>query len=184
MDHQRSPRRQQLLLRQLRGGFKWGLAPEVSGDFFQHFARELLQLLPMAAIVVDYGGWACNPGSPENCDLREAVYSHGKDGKPVGRGYAVLEIDPSRPEQPVSLEIRSNPRRLCLRVELDCTTFGSKPKNGADAFMSAAVKAITESKADKTAVIELLLTGSLNLTRVGESTSDGCRIVMFNQYLQ
>ena len=113
-----------------------------------------------------YGGWACNPGSPENCDLREAGYSHGKDGKPVGRGYAVLEIDPSRPDQPVSLEIRSNPRRPCLRVELDCTAFGSKTKNGADAFMSAAVKAIKEGHPDTTAVIELMLTGSLNLNRI------------------
>ncbi|HWQ90458.1 MAG TPA: DNA repair exonuclease [Clostridia bacterium] len=113
-----------------------------------------------------YGGWACNPGSPENCDLREAGYSHGKDGKPVGRGYAVLEIDPSRPDQPVSLEIRSNPRRRCLRVELDCTAFGSKTKNGAAAFLSAAVEAIKEGNPDKTAVIELMLTGSLNLNRI------------------
>jgi len=113
-----------------------------------------------------YGGWACNPGSPENCDLREAGYSQGKDGKPVGRGYAVLEIDPNRPNQPISLEIRSNPRRPCLRVELDCTSFGSKTKNGADAFMAAAVKAIKEGNPDKTAVIELMLTGSLNLNRI------------------
>ncbi len=113
-----------------------------------------------------YGGWACNPGSPENCDLREAGYSHGKDGKPVGRGYAVLEIDPDHPDQPVSLEIRSNPRRPCLRVELDCTAFGNKTKNGADAFMSAAVKAIKEGNPDKTSVIELMLTGSLNLNRI------------------
>ena len=70
-----------------------------------------------------YGGWACNPGSPENCDLREAGYSQGKDGKPVGRGYAVVEIDPSRHQKPVSLEVRSNPRRPCFRVEVDCTRF-------------------------------------------------------------
>jgi DNA repair protein SbcD/Mre11 len=113
-----------------------------------------------------YGGWACNPGSPENCDLREAIYSRGKDGQPVGRGYAVLEIDPNRPDQPVSLEIRSNPRRPCLRVELDCTVFGNKTKNGADALMSAAAKAIKESNPNKTAVIELMLTGSLNLNRI------------------
>ncbi len=113
-----------------------------------------------------YGGWACNPGSPENCDLREAGYSCGKDGKPVGRGYAVLEIDLNRPDQPVSLEIRSNPRRPCLRVELDCTVFGNKTKNGADAFMSAAIKAIKECNPDKFAVIEIMLTGSLNLNRI------------------
>lgn len=113
-----------------------------------------------------YGGWACNPGSPENCDLREASYSLGKDGKPVGRGYAVLEIDPNRPDQPIFLEIRSNPRRPCLRVELDCTAFGSKTKNGADAFLSAAGKAIKEGNPDKSAVIELMLAGSLNLNRI------------------
>jgi DNA repair exonuclease SbcCD nuclease subunit len=113
-----------------------------------------------------YGGWACNPGSPENCDLREAGYSQGKDGKPVGRGYAVLEIDPSRPGQPVSLEIRSNPRRPCLRIELDCTSFGNKTKNGTDAFMSAAIRIIQEGNPGKTAVIELMLTGSLNLNRI------------------
>ena len=113
-----------------------------------------------------YGGWACNPGSPENCDLREASYSHGKDGQSVGRGYAVLEIDPHKPDQPISLEIRSNPRRPCLRVELDCTAFGNKTKDGADALMSAAVKAIKEKNPDKTAVIELMLTGSLNLNRI------------------
>lgn len=113
-----------------------------------------------------YGGWACNPGSPENCDLREAGYSHGKDGQSVGRGYAVLEIDPSNSDQPISLEIRSNPRRQCLRVELDCSAFGNKTKNGADALMLAAVKAIKESNPDKIAVIELMLTGSLNLNRI------------------
>ncbi len=70
------------------------------------------------------------------------------------------------PDQPISLEIRSNPRRPCLRVELDCTVFGNKTKNGADALMSAAVKAIKEKNPDKIAVIELMLTGSLNLNRI------------------
>jgi DNA repair exonuclease SbcCD nuclease subunit len=113
-----------------------------------------------------HGGWACNPGSPENCDLREAVYSLGKDGQSVGRGYAVLELDPNRPDQPVFLEIRSNPRRPCLRVELDCTPFGSKTKNGAEAFLAAAVKIIKAGNPDQSAVIELMLAGSLNLNRI------------------
>ena len=113
-----------------------------------------------------YGGWACNPGSPENCDLREAGYSHGKDGEPVGRGYAVMEIDPNQPGQPVSLEIRSNPRRPCLRIELDCTVFGNKTKNGAAAFVSAAVESIQEDNPDKTAVVELVLIGTLNHNRI------------------
>jgi len=112
-----------------------------------------------------YGGWACNPGSPENCDLREAVYSQ-KEGKPVGRGYAVLEIDPGQNEKPVSMEIRSNPRRPCLQIELDCTPFGNKTKNGEAAFLSAAVEIIQVAKPDKSAVIELMLTGNLNLNRI------------------
>jgi hypothetical protein len=77
-----------------------------------------------------------------------------------------LEIDPNQPGQPVSLEIRSNPRRPCLRVELDCTVFGNKTKNGAAAFISAAVAAIGVGSPNKTAVVELVLTGTLNLNRI------------------
>jgi DNA repair exonuclease SbcCD nuclease subunit len=113
-----------------------------------------------------YGGWACNPGSPENCDLREAGYSQGKDGKPVERGYAVVEIDPGRHEKPVALEVRSNPRRPCFRVEVDCTRFGNKTKDGAAALLSAAVKAIQERHPDNQAVFEIVLTGNLNLNRI------------------
>jgi DNA repair protein SbcD/Mre11 len=112
-----------------------------------------------------YGGWACNPGSPENCDLQEAAYSLTKDGKPVGRGYAVVEIDPQKYDAPVSLEVRSNPRRTVVRLELDCTPFGNKTKNGAEALVSAAVKTI-KGKTSNDAVIDLVLTGSLNLNRI------------------
>jgi hypothetical protein len=49
---------------------------------------------------------------------------------------------------------------------LDCTAFGNKTKNGADAFLLSAVKAIREANPDKTAVIELMLTGNLNLNRI------------------
>jgi DNA repair exonuclease SbcCD nuclease subunit len=62
--------------------------------------------------------WACNPGSLENCDLREAVCNDA-------RGYAVVEIDPTRARCPISLEVRNNPRRECLRLGLDCTPFGN-----------------------------------------------------------
>ena len=112
-----------------------------------------------------HGGWACNPGSPENCDLREAGYSQ-KDGKPIGRGYAVLEINPGQPEKPVALEVRSNPRRPCLRVELDCTPFGNKIKNGEAALVAAAAEAVQKLKPDASAVVELMLTGNLNLNRI------------------
>lgn len=113
-----------------------------------------------------YGGWACNPGSPENCDLREAAYSLTKDGKPVGRGYAVVEIDPQKHDAPVSLDVRSNPRRTVVRLEIDCTPFGNKTKNGAEALVSAAVKSIKEGRVTTDAVIDLVLTGSLNLNRI------------------
>ena len=113
-----------------------------------------------------HGGWACNPGSPENCDLREAGYSHDKEGKPVERGYAVVEVDPTRPDQPVSLELRSNPRRPCSRFELDCTPFGNKTRHGAAAFVDAAVKVIQAGSPEPAAVIELVLTGALNLNRI------------------
>ncbi len=112
-----------------------------------------------------HGGWACNPGSPENCDLREAGYSQ-KNGEPVGRGYAVLEINPAQPEKPVKLEVLSNPRRPCSRVELDCTPFGSKLKNGDAALVAAAAAAVKELSPDKSAVVELMLTGDLNLNRI------------------
>ena len=51
-------------------------------------------------------------------------------------------------------------------MELDCTAFGNKTKNGAESFTTAAVKAIKERNPDKTAVIELMLTGNLNLNRI------------------
>ena len=60
----------------------------------------------------------------------------------------------------MSLEIR----RPCLRFELDCTGLG-KTKNGAAAFVSAAVAAIGAGN-PTTAVVELVLTGTLNLNRI------------------
>jgi hypothetical protein len=49
---------------------------------------------------------------------------------------------------------------------LDCTVFGNKIKNGASAFVSAAVAAISAGNPNKTAVVELVLTGTLNLNRI------------------
>ena len=42
-----------------------------------------------------HGDWACNPGSLENCNVSEASYDRDFSGRKVGRGYAVLEIDPA-----------------------------------------------------------------------------------------
>ena len=113
-----------------------------------------------------HGDWACNPGSPENCELREAAADRDKKGAIVPRGFAVIEIDPAQPAKPVRLDVRSNPRRPVHRVELDCTPFGSKTKNGAEALVAAAVKAIAAVKPASDDVIDLWLTGRLNLNRV------------------
>jgi DNA repair exonuclease SbcCD nuclease subunit len=106
-----------------------------------------------------HGGWACNPGSPENCELREALY----DGD---RGYAIIELDPTDPARPISLQIASNPRRPCLLLELDCTPYGNKLKDGVAAIEKAALKLIVAHLAPPNAVIELRLTGRINLNRL------------------
>ena len=77
-----------------------------------------------------YAGWACNPGSPENCDIREATYDRGPGGTTVPRGYAVVQIDPTRRHQPADLRIHSNPRRPVHRITLDCSPFGNKTRDG------------------------------------------------------
>src|SRR6266478_5701295 len=82
-----------------------------------------------------HGDWACNPGSPENCDVREAGY----EGP---RGYAVVEINPARRDKPLSIRRCDNPRRECHRLTLDCTAFGNKLKKGAEALVDEAVDLI------------------------------------------
>jgi len=114
-------------------------------------------------IVVE--NWACNPGSPENCDVREAKYGQA-EGKVGARGFAVVIVDPAHPETPVSIEVRNTPRRPCLRVDLDCSPFGNKTKNGDAALVNAAVKEIRSLKPLPTTVIDLRLSGFLNLNRI------------------
>jgi exonuclease SbcD len=111
------------------------------------------------------GNWACNPGSPENCDVREAKYGDA-DGKTGARGFAVVIVDPAHPATPVTIEIRNTPRRPCLRVDLDCTPFGNKTKHGETALVEAAVRQITAIKPTPETVIDLRLRGSLNLNRI------------------
>jgi exonuclease SbcD len=114
-----------------------------------------------------HGQWACNPGSPENCDLREAALSGP-------RGYAVVEIDPSLPKCPLSVEIRDNPRRECLRLVLDCTAFGNKLKHGAQTLVDEAVDLIRAKCINPAAVIDLKLTGKLNLDRIALDQGSAC----------
>lgn len=113
-----------------------------------------------------HDGWACNPGSPENGDLNEARYGRNSEGVDHGRGYAIVEIDPEQDSPLISLKVCSNPRRPCHRLDLDCTPFGNKTKRGVEAFISAAGKAIKSLSPEPEAIIDLRLTGALNLNRI------------------
>lgn len=113
-----------------------------------------------------HGDFARNPGSPENCDLREAAHDPPGSGEQAGRGYAVVEFDPAVAGGDTRIEIRSNPRRPCRMVELDCSPFGNKTKHGSEALVKAAVAEIREGRAPPEAVIDLRLVGRLNLNRI------------------
>jgi DNA repair protein SbcD/Mre11 len=113
-----------------------------------------------------YGDWACNPGSLENCNLSEASYDWDFGGRRLGRGYAVLEIDPAQRQRPINLQIHSNPRRLVRRLTLDCSAIGSKAMDGAAALVQAAVDLIHSAEVTPDSVIDLRLTGRLNLNRI------------------
>ncbi len=114
-----------------------------------------------------HGDWACNPGSLENCEVREAAQAGP-------RGYAVVELDPRCREKPVAIEIRDNPRRQCHRLTLDCTPFGNKLKKGAEALVDAAVDLIQAQRASAEALIDLQLTGKLNLDRIALDQASAC----------
>jgi exonuclease SbcD len=113
-----------------------------------------------------YGNWACNPGSPENLDFKEAAYDLDRDEKVVNRGFAVVKIDPGRLEERSSFEVRSNPRRPVRRLVLDCSPFGTKTKDGVATFVKAAVKLVRQSSACAETAIDLRLAGILNLDRI------------------
>lgn len=106
-------------------------------------------------------GWACNPGSPENCDLREAEYGFDSNGKPLPRGFAVLEIDPKRRDLPLSVEIRSTKRRPCERLMMNCGA-----TSDADALVEAAVQLIRSRGLGPETVVEVCLCGALDLKRM------------------
>ena len=87
-------------------------------------------------------------------------------GVSVARGYAVLQIDPAQRQKPIDLRIHSNPRRPVHRLTLDCWPFGNKTKDGAAALVKAAVKLIRTAEVAPESVIDLRLTGKLNLSRI------------------
>lgn len=127
---------------------------------------------------MNHDGWACNPGSPENCDIREADYS-SKGGVETGRGYAVVELDPQVNEKPTSLTILSNPRRPICKVDLDCSPFGKKTRDGMEALVAAAARAIASANPPQGAVIDLRLKGEMNLNRIAfdhATTSERIRV--------
>jgi DNA repair protein SbcD/Mre11 len=113
-----------------------------------------------------HGDWACNPGSLENCNMSEASYDRDFSGRRVGRGYAVLEIDPAQRRRPIHLHIHSNPRRPVRGLTLDCSPIGSQAMDGAAALVQAAVDLIQTAKVTPDTVIDLRLTGRLNLNRI------------------
>jgi len=114
-----------------------------------------------------HDNWACNPGSVENCDLREACGTEA-------RGYAVAEIDPHQARHPLSLEIRQNPRRPCHQVTLSCTPFGNKLKHGSTTLIDEAVDLIRGRKFAAESVVDLRLVGKLNLDRIAFDLSAAC----------
>jgi len=111
-------------------------------------------------------GWACNPGSPENCELTESYYDRDKADNPCPRGYAWVEIDPSAEKPLQKLEVRSNPRRPVFHLSLDCTPFGNKLKDGVAALEKASCKLIAENQVPTEAAVVLRLTGKVNLARL------------------
>ena len=113
-----------------------------------------------------HGGWACNPGSPENCELRETLYDRDTAGNAVQRGYACVELDPTDRTRPPIIAVRSNPRRPCFQIDLDCSPFGNKLKDGAAALEKAAARLIAASQVPMPGAVELRLTGRINLNRI------------------
>lgn len=123
-----------------------------------------------------HDGWACNPGSPELCDLRETHY-----GCTIGRGYAVVELDDAGVL--TSLDLRSNPRRPVQIISIDCTPFGNKTVHGTAELKREARRAIEALNGGTDTLIVLQLRGRLNLKRIaldplviGSELADECAV--------
>jgi DNA repair exonuclease SbcCD nuclease subunit len=111
-------------------------------------------------------GWACNPGSPENCDLNESLHDRDKDGAPRSRGYAWVEIDPSSEKTRARIEIRSNPRRPVFHLNLDCTPLSGGLNEGTAALERTACGLIAENAVPANAVVAMRLAGKANFGRL------------------
>lgn len=106
--------------------------------------------------------WACNPGSPENLDIRESHYAL-KNG---ARGCAVIDIDPAESCPTPNIEIINTPKRTINSFELDCTEFGNKTKHGSDSLKKSIYKQIEAENIPADSVLEIKLTGEVKLQRL------------------
>ena len=113
-----------------------------------------------------YGNWACNSGSPENCELRESKYDLDQYGHAVKRGYVIIDIDPNNQMLPININQHSNPRRPVHSITLDCTSYGSKPKDVVDALTEMASKLIRENCQNSRSIVDLKLTGRINFSHL------------------
>jgi DNA repair exonuclease SbcCD nuclease subunit len=132
------------------------------------FVRKRVKYLALGHIhkPMLYENWAYNAGSPENCELREATYDLNLYKNITKRGYAIIDINTNNQESPVHIMPCSNPRRPVHRITLDCTPFGKKLKDGAAMLIGSASALICANNLNSTSVIDLTLTGKINLNRI------------------
>lgn len=109
---------------------------------------------------MNHGGWAVNPGSPENVRLEECRY----EGQP--RGMALVEIDPASPQPLVKAQIISPPRRKVYTQRYDCSPHGNKIKRAMDGIQADIETRLRELGVEPEAALRLELIGTVNLGRI------------------
>jgi DNA repair exonuclease SbcCD nuclease subunit len=161
------PGRPQVLLLHAGPDYFVGESGGFSGDDLE-LIRQKVSYLALGHIhkPMLHEGWACNPGSPENCDLNESLHDRDKDGAPRSRGYAWVEIDLSSEKPTTRIEIRSNPRRPVFHLNLDCTPLSEGLNEGTAALERAASGLIAENAVPTNAVVALRLAGKANFGRL------------------
>lgn len=113
-----------------------------------------------------YQNWACNSGSPENCELKEAAYDLDRHKNTIGRGYAIIDINTGNAQPKVNIQICSNPRRKVYQLTLDCTKFGNMTKNGTTTLIRDATKLIKSVNPESASIVDLRLEGKINFDRI------------------
>ncbi|MDF2550660.1 MAG: metallophosphoesterase [Chlamydiales bacterium] len=104
------------------------------------------------------GNWACNPGSLENCRLSEDAFPN--------RGYARIEIGDS-----VKVTLQNTPKRDLLRLEIDCTPFGSQLKGAVEKLEEAILSALKHVALKAESILFVDLTGSCHADRLRFDTA-------------